>query len=1036
MGRLTVSYGLVPPVPKEIPRDAHILSPSQIIYVPGDTTESEDGELITCSRDGSVILHGNKGPVRVQAHSDWITQIAQIGDSHYITVSHDFAIVLLTLIKDAEDAPPIWEYRMVGEHDDYIKSVVTIGEECTSFATAGLDKCIKLWSTDELYNVELMHTFDLNMNPLLGSIYCVIYVSNQAEYDLVACDCNGNVIFLSTIKRTIIESVYNAHDSHIKLLHVLDDHKRFLSASADGTIKLWDSKSRKSLKDIKWDCSVWSLAGEYSNDIHVGDSKGHITHLNIDLDHRDVTFDPEQYEDQLLDNISTTALVSKQKVPRGVVNIMRVPKSNKLIFSFASNANLYTFDQDSGKLSIKYGGFALTRSSLLTNRRHVITENTIGQIQRWDIVSCELIDTFDSEIGNFDEIVAKYTSKEILSHWCTVQVKVGILFVKISPKFLDTEIYGSALRDYKLVNEVDLNDDERYNLGLIVMNSIFNEFINYEIGKDKIYRKSLASRKSKGSLDNFNSNKESVTSVNSNALSDIDMVKDCDPKHAKKTFSFGKRFQDKQSQIDLSQDPATTSSIDMHENTESRDVVGTDNDIPTALYKTPNNTDDQMQSTSLNKAIRSTGSSLILTRKFKSFKNSSSSLGKSQNMEPSVAESIPVESSNHAITKTGNDTNTLSADERTSDHNHSQNNNKKKSLSLAVGRNNSKVTHAGGALKTRNTKFDLLPKVITGTPGSEFGKEESMLDLICELQEGYKKQYEHTASSLKFLSKRVPDSKMRRDLTSPIIQVKNGTLLLIHCWKEGSCGGRVLFSSFLPASNPQLHVELDNVTTQDNEENELVSLNENLGKYDYTEYEFGNALNRKQLFEQMEKYIPYWFAKMLFLEHESNNRSIQPKLNFVITPWLPNEIHDGDDTEKLESSGHEVVPPTPTNTSFYQLLKLSNNNQEHTVMDLPKIAEANVKLIAPGMVKVKKIKTYVVDRFESRTPEMKAKIEPGEWLDLICKEQVLDNDMTLSTVRSLYWKSQGDIILKYRRKSRTPYTAANEGNNGSPITQV
>lgn len=154
-------------------------------------------------------------------------------------------------------------------------------------------------------------------------------------------------------------------------------------------------------------------------------------------------------------------------------------------------------DLTNNHFSVNEGGFALTRSSLLTNRRHVITENTKGQMQRWDIVSCELLNTFDSSEGSFDDIVMKYTSKEILSHWCTVSVKVGMLFVKINPKFLKTEIYGSALKDYQVVNNIEINSDERYNLGKIVINSLFNEFISYEVQKDKLLRKKIFSLKKK-----------------------------------------------------------------------------------------------------------------------------------------------------------------------------------------------------------------------------------------------------------------------------------------------------------------------------------------------------------------------------------------------------------------------------------------------------------------------------------------------------------------------------------------------------------
>lgn len=62
---------------------------------------------------------------------------------------------------------------------------------------------------------------------------------------------------------------------------------------------------------------------------------------------------------------------------------------------------------------------------------------------------------------------------------------------------------------------------------------------------------------------------------------------------------------------------------------------------------------------------------------------------------------------------------------------------------------------------------------------------------------------------------------------------------------------------------------------------------------------------------------------------------------------------------------------------------------------------------------------------------MKAKMEPSLWLDLLCRGQVLDNDMTLNTVRTLYWKSQGDIVLEYRRKvHNSPLVHEVNGNEG------
>lgn len=47
------------------------------------------------------------------------------------------------------------------------------------------------------------------------------------------------------------------------------------------------------------------------------------------------------------------------------------------------------------------------------------------------------------------------------------------------------------------MNNIEINSDERYNLGKIVINSLFNEFISYEVQKVKLLRKKIFSLKKK-----------------------------------------------------------------------------------------------------------------------------------------------------------------------------------------------------------------------------------------------------------------------------------------------------------------------------------------------------------------------------------------------------------------------------------------------------------------------------------------------------------------------------------------------------------
>ena len=393
------------------------------------------------------------------------------------------------------------------------------------FATGGLDRKIKVWCLNNGPEkmATLLHTFDNAQSNDTGSIYSMSSVvpeykfdDNQTTrpFDLVAGDCNGDLIFYSCRNRKEVIRIGNAHNANIKVVRTVNDSTRLISTSSDGVINVWDLNCKhdqttgalqvpEKIGSWSWDSSIWCVQGTSLDQLYFGDSQGNVMRANLSS-YKDAKlsriFKPNRrhhhYHNEREEHNISSNTDTKLKKYGGILDIALLP-NEKLLFSFCTDSNLNELDLTNNHFSVNEGGFALTRSSLLTNRRHVITENTKGQMQRWDIVSCELLDTFDSSEGSFDDIVIKYTSKEILSHWCTVSVKVGMLFVKINPKFLKTEIYGSALKDYQVVNNIEVNSDERYNLGKIVINSLFNEFISYEVQKDKMLRKRIFSLKKK-----------------------------------------------------------------------------------------------------------------------------------------------------------------------------------------------------------------------------------------------------------------------------------------------------------------------------------------------------------------------------------------------------------------------------------------------------------------------------------------------------------------------------------------------------------
>ena len=1084
----------------------HILPITKILTLP-DT----NNYFLTSSRDGSLIWHDILHPsknIKLQIHSDWISDVLYwnsdlVSNSFkFISVSHDFSINFIHIysnVVDNNNSSYCWTYdwKIIGYHQDYIKCLQRLNHN--TFVTAGLDNFINIWSIDNKNSTVLVKSF-YNTYGSLYTLQCLptSTVSNRQlslPFDIIVGDCNGNLLFYHSLKDDLIFKI-TAHDTNIKCIKLLHNYNSntllLLSTCSNGICKIWNLNDLNNpLYTFHWlnNAVVWSI-GNYpihTNNIEqllITDSRGHISKFSFD-------FDTFQYSIDLLYH----DLNYNQRHP-GILTSTEL--NNKLYFSYCSNSDLNILDLPSRILSIERGGTALTRSSLLTNRRHVITENTDGIVQRWDILSCELIDTFDPKEGDFDDIVIKYTTNEILSHWCTVSIKVGILFVKIGPKFTNTEIYGSAFKGYELLNSKNkksldkkskerkrhiyhyshlhsnknsdienvgnddiinninensfiINDEIRYNLGKVVINSLFHEFMQWEINKDIKYREKLLA-----SIDTPNVSSNSLVTNDADSNNNIESF----PNKQKKKNAFTSlaiatsHFKSKDSSTNnspLVSTPSTPNNeVNMNFHIHPNNTINKNSNHHKSHEDLLSNTLAESSDLSLSQAgsrfnSRALSSGSIFTRRFKSFRNNSNSSNNNSANDTSISNinrndivrtpvfpsSVNMETS-HSIP----------VSKTCSQNNFNNNTSQRKNLPRGISTDSSNLSAS-------------LSKNEIKKPRHEF-----MSDLISEIHESYKEGLQTQSLTLsKFgLSKRKIESQIKRNEELPIIKVKSNTLLLVQSWNEGSCGGKVLFSTVLPTSTAQSPFHLQSFSSpalsKNQSTNSLISNNSSMSSLDNafdkcsissrtsdhssissassastSSFLYSGEDNvvtpkkdkslsekqyrrNKKLFTKIERNLPYWMG-VLLCKDDTVVQEKQPTLNFVILPWVP---EDQQDAESQAQSSTTVNNQHHHHSGFRLGKSKSNDVVKNSMMDLPKICESNIKLIAPGMIKVKKIKNYVVDRFESKTPEMKDKIDPSIWVELLCKGHVLDNDMTLSTVRTLYWKSPGEITIHYRRK--------------------
>ncbi|SCU90615.1 LADA_0F05314g1_1 [Lachancea dasiensis] len=930
MTKYTVSYGLIPPQSANI-NESHILPITKIIQ----SRENPD-LVLTCGRDGTVIRHfqnnGEWQRLRMQTNSDWVSDMVELDSGRFVVVSHDFFVCLLTLNSKGN----AWSSRMLGYHDDYVKKVVTLGKTESGdwrFATCGLDMKIKVWTLRDNGASDLVRTINNAQAEQTGSLYALVSVGSAGlPFDMVAGDNNGNLVLCSSETGEKYATISSAHSTNIKLLHSLDNGNRILSSSSDGMLKLWNvaklhvnEGSDALIHSWKWPSPVWCIQGETSSQLLLGDSRGSITQLTIQ---------GSRWDSPIL----KVVVASPQAETKGTLAMLDRGLEG-LWYSFSGDSNLHVHNTNTGAIRTLEGGFALVKSCLLMNRRQVITQNTRGIIQRWDVISCELLDTFDPSEGDFDHLVETHNTREILPHWCSVSIKTGKVFVQFSPKFLTTEVYGSALEHYRIVNDINIEIDDRYNLGRIAVNSIFNEFISYVSGKDRTFRKDLIARKS------------SVPSSPYQGPHDPSQVDLTRPsmKDKRKLSLFTK--------LSMGNNRSSGTPTSM----PSTPVASERSALPIEdSFALPPSVASPLESASSEKPFlskRSASAGSLLTQKFKFLSTDGGALEPSlSNVEHSDAEAEAAH-----VEKTPPSS--------------SEDKDAKLNSSFITSLDNSEVQDVQ---KTGNTE--------PGQANIE-RKKEHLADYVAELRDEYLKEFDLSSSSFKILGRKPPVSKITREEESPIIEIKAGVLILVNCWKEGSCGDTVSFSTYLPA--PQYG---DNAKS-------------------------GNI----HIFENLERNLPYWMAKALLKDEKGAKE--YPKLTFILKPWqapdTPQNSESSLNSQQSQTAAgqgqHHQHHHNHHHLPFHRN-KHTDRGHDQTIKPLPSVPESHTKLHAASMIKVKKILNYVVDRFDTKTAEMKARTPPSEWLEILCKNQLLDNEMALSSVKTLYWKSQGDIILEYRRK--------------------
>lgn len=183
---------------------------------------------------------------------------------YVITGSDDMSIKLWNWDKN-------WKCQQIFEgHTHYIMNVIFNPKDTNTFASACLDRTVKVWSLGSPYANFTLEAHDKGVN------YVEYYHGNDKPYIVTTGD-DRLVKVWDYHSKSLVQSM-EGHTSNVSFAIFHPNLPLLISGAEDGTVKIWNSNTYRLEKTLNYGLErAWSVAYSNStNDVGVGFDEGSI----------------------------------------------------------------------------------------------------------------------------------------------------------------------------------------------------------------------------------------------------------------------------------------------------------------------------------------------------------------------------------------------------------------------------------------------------------------------------------------------------------------------------------------------------------------------------------------------------------------------------------------------------------------------------------------------------------------------------------------------------------------------------------------
>ncbi|KAI6651734.1 hypothetical protein LOD99_4982 [Oopsacas minuta] len=469
--RVTISYILREPEELQNRAGVNCLqfdSSNRLLYTAG-----RDSIIRTwkCSSNPPVGESSIKCTQCMDEHSDWVNSIFLSADNNILVSGSSDTTIKVWDIRDGTCI------RNLQSHTDYV-TALAYADAANKFVSAGLDKQILIWDLEELRTINTTAPM-IKLSGHKNSIYsiattpdCSLVVSGSTEKFIRVWDPRGSQ------KDSMIQ--LRGHSDNVRTFAINNDGTLCISGSSDNTLKVWSISQQRCLFTIPMPDSVWIimplgefdqfLVGLKDGAIYWVDITTQVTKLIIQESCSILSFCIDE-QDSLLWVATTSSTVRGWKL--NLSGLDGITQSNAI-------APSHTVPKQPVK--IIPGKPRIKDFSILKDRRHILTKDTSGDVQLWDVMFAKFIETKGKgELQTYREEVERKMLNNMIPNWFTVRIKTGLITICI-----DEVGWNSA---WILASQTELPGKDKasmkYNLGCLVLKGVFDEFVKFNQANNK-----------------------------------------------------------------------------------------------------------------------------------------------------------------------------------------------------------------------------------------------------------------------------------------------------------------------------------------------------------------------------------------------------------------------------------------------------------------------------------------------------------------------------------------------------------------------